>query len=1237
MEPVRAERGLWAAVAGGLVLATGAGAAAPNSALTCLQEPMFWMVGEHNRILIETPGDCGPLAVTAPPELELFDRWPWTKGDTRQRFYFRAKAPLAEGRISFKSGAYSLEVPVEILTWAQARMPRQFENWQLPRTFPMEGEDEHKKGTSFLSKEELAALRREGAPDVEAILRSLPPDDHFYDSMAECTLARVASLQNQYGEMSGCPVCGRKVFEGRSPFRPWLIDPQKHPWKVGCPECGRWFPSNDFAAGDRHSGEFPDDGWGYVKPGDPLPYCFIAYYAHWSYLGHYKASITRLCDAYARTGNREIGHTAALGLFRVAEQHLSMALNLNHRCRLMVDAVWTGQVPPQTKINIASRALHYQASWQTGEFPNYCAAMDKLWGFFDEADPGLLAFVQSRGHPEIRTMSDFRNFIEVGYFRTFLQACLDRCVVGNFPRSERAVAQGALFLNTPRSVELVDWLYNGDAMMRHFLTNDTFIDGSPSEAPDYNAKHARNFEALVEAMARVRELQPDRYPPEKYPPLTADPKCKRVYDFWIDYNTIGRTHAQVGDSGTIDAFDPPKPRQTAALAPSDFIGPYARTRDPRFARVLYDPRTQAPIPEVTDPELREAIRQEVAAHGWSIEQPSTLLDGCGHAILRAGEGDDRRALWVRYGRARVHGHHDMLTIGYEAKRRSLLPELGYPRSFDANTRLPWDANWATHYCARILGEGGPEPEGNMRWWQGGGEGRGHCKLFADGPWARVATAYTPLHEDVPPPEVARLRPERIMERTVSLIDLDEKDSYVVDVYRLQGGTEHYLSFHGPQYEREATIEGLELTKQTGGTLAGPDIARGQLAEWGKANPLLIAFPWMFDVSRSTARDPWSLDWPVRRHPDVRLRATLVPCAAVETALAKGTSPGGGEPYELQYVVQRTKGERPLRSQFVSVLEAYEGARRLSGVSRLKVETEDPSALPPVALRVRAGARADTVVTAFEAQPCTAGGVSTDGSFAVWSEDAGTLRRAYLVGGRRLKKGDAGMDAASAEWRGRIVAVDYGRRQVSIRPAAPYPAALVGRTLRITNEFSDCSHRIEAAANQGDVSVLTLQLDPRIGEGPVVGVEAGAVTSGATMGLSGLRYFHGKTLANQEEGSAAYRVSGVVGKRVIHLDATRHGSVPAGQLDRDFADRDGDGIRRFFIYDYGVGDTTSVPTLLSLRSTRPGLWELETPVDVTLSLAGQEPVVIRPGSEGKARGVSFTSKGGARMVITVSER
>jgi len=204
---------------GGLLVAATIQARAEDPALKCLQKPIAWMVGQQTRIVIETPSDCGPLDVALPKEVELFDRWPWQQGDTSQKFYFQAKTPLDGGELQFTSGDYSLALPVEILTWAQSREPRKFEQWDLPRIFPMDGKDEPKKGITFLDEEVLNQIRKAGLSGAEEIAKSLPEDAELFCSLPETTIPRAVFVQ--YHQPKGCPICGPKIFEGRSPFYPW--------------------------------------------------------------------------------------------------------------------------------------------------------------------------------------------------------------------------------------------------------------------------------------------------------------------------------------------------------------------------------------------------------------------------------------------------------------------------------------------------------------------------------------------------------------------------------------------------------------------------------------------------------------------------------------------------------------------------------------------------------------------------------------------------------------------------------------------------------------------------------------------------------------------------------------------------------------------------------------------------------------------------------------------------------
>ena len=275
-----------------------------------VQQPTFWIVGQWTRILIRTPADCGELLVNHPEPLTLLDRWPHRPGDTVQRFYFRATEPLVSGQITFRAGEHSLDLPVRVLSWEQVLSER-FEvplnppgaetrggiNWgdtlALPRLFPMQGRDERKSKPSYLTAEELENQRQSFQQDLRrhaAENLHLTADlQKLFHAIPESTIPRAVYVNNAVYQThpkpaKGCPECGEKIFSGRSSFYPWVLDRENQPFKVQCPECQRWFPSNDFAAGDMTSGDYPDDGWGYFD-GEGRPYSFVAYYVLQNYRG----------------------------------------------------------------------------------------------------------------------------------------------------------------------------------------------------------------------------------------------------------------------------------------------------------------------------------------------------------------------------------------------------------------------------------------------------------------------------------------------------------------------------------------------------------------------------------------------------------------------------------------------------------------------------------------------------------------------------------------------------------------------------------------------------------------------------------------------------------------------------------------------------------------------------------------------------------------------------------------
>lgn len=1187
-----------------LILATILSATGAWAELTILDQPVLVFPGQIFRIALAQPAGSGELAVEHPANVELFDRW---DQDERQRFYFRALQP-GEATVSFSGAGGELQIVVPVVPWAEATAPREYQGIELPRLWPMGGDlEQPKPGMTMHSPEELAAMRAAGAaPGRIAAQWVEMTDDQIFDiipgpSIPRTCLMVLGGYDADGGVGKGCPVCGTAIYEGRDGFYPWRFDPVNHPWKVGCPNCETWFPSNDWHEGDMHSGPFPDDGWGCepVEPvagrsGTPWRWPFIAYYHQWqAYMNTLTPGIVQSAAAYAATGDRRYAHACAVALFRFAESHLDMSANLSHRKRAFRDGVyqWPVGAPIASLIPRLSGSFSYiQPNWDTGRMEDAANAYDLIFDTIAD-DPALLAFVQSRNHPEIQTAEDLHRFYQTGIIRTCAQYGIDNAVSRNWPMQEAMIATMALALGTPQSLGLVDHLLNGWPALRYSLANQYLKDGAGHESEGYNAIQIRDMQGMADVLARIEAQHPDLYQPPQFISLAGDPKFRQMYDFCIDNSLIGRTITMTGDTGGTITTDPWPPRQGHPLSRAQFVSIYERTRDPRFAQVIYGP--DGALPAGLSEELAAEIRRIGEERGGEVPVPSNVLDGFGHAILRSGEGDRQRALWVRYGTAIQHRHPDMLSIGLEALTRKFLPELGYPEGW--TYAGAWESNWGTHYATHITGVATASfPIGGVE---------AFC-ASAPAQYARVSSQ-VPGEGD---------QPRR--ERVLVLVDIDEQDCYAIALERVFGGAEHTWSFHGPSGPTE--FAGVTLTPQGGGTIAGPDVPYRDVSYSRDGDGELRCLAFMPDPSVGEVRGPWEASFALEGQDGVMLHVTQLTPGDGRLSTAVCTAPGGRATYNATWCIMQRSGEAPLTSQYLTVLEPYEGQRRVRGIEPVRLTGdlmgED---FPPLALRVTGDEFTDTIIIQpRHGSPCATadGALTTDAEFALWRQRDGGLDTAVLVRGTALMSIDEGLTLAVPEYTGVIESCDWPNRTITVRwtealqgladqaiwtgaaagdaqrtmqvqftgAGAADASALVGRHLRISNAAGNrATHAVVAAEPIAGGVRLTLDYDARVGEGPVESCADGAVTSGVGFRLNAFGYYDGKTVAN-EDGSASWRLARIEGGKTCVLEAAADAPIPAATLTAAFGDRDGDGLPRLVLYDYGPGDTITIPCWAVVR-------------------------------------------------------
>ncbi|HEO69720.1 MAG TPA: hypothetical protein ENN80_00535 [Candidatus Hydrogenedentes bacterium] len=710
-----------------------------------------------------------------------------------------------------------------------------------------------------------------------------------------------------------CPACGTDV-----PMYNWKMDALERPWKVQCPHCSALFPTNDFEAfyrsglderglfepgrADRsllfnaeHSeAEDPlrgfgvDDGEGYVD-GDKRWRFIGAYLIYGQWKQAIVAGIRILAAAHVLTGEPHYAHKAAVMLDRVADVYPSFDFGA------------------QALVYEVKGARGYVSTWHDAceETREMVQAYDMIFEAIRD-DKDLVAFLSAKAeacgieNPKASWLDIQRN-IEGRILRDALNNRPK--ITTNYPRTEIAVAIILATLGW-KEHEQPYWEVV-DAMLKQA----TAVDGVTGEKglAGYSCFTIR---ALALFLAEFSKAEP-RFLAKV---VERHPRLRETYRFFIDTRCLDQYYPLSGDTGS---FAKPVGQYVGVqfLKPGlldqsfsywTFLPPsmytflwrlYELTGDEAYVQTLYDgnDRSLVGLPFDLYGENPEAFREQVAAvlerRGVEVDLGSVNKREWHLAILRSGQGVHRRALWLDYDSGGGHGHADGMNLGLFAKGLDLMPEFGYPPvqyGGWGSPRARWYTMTAAHNAVVVDGANTAN-------------GAGETTLWADGRVLHAMRANAP-----------QLNQGRRFERTALLIDVSDEAFYVVDVFRVSGGSDHAKFFHS--HFGEATPHGLALEPA---------------ADYGHGTH-------MRNFRMDAGVEPgWHVDWRVEDRYDllperaeVRLRYTDLTRDA-QAGLAEGWIVAGSfdstqELWIPRVVVRRqaTEGEA-LESTFVAVIQPYE--------------------------------------------------------------------------------------------------------------------------------------------------------------------------------------------------------------------------------------------------------------------------------------------------------------------------
>jgi len=738
-----------------------------------------------------------------------------------------------------------------------------------------------------------------------------------------------------------CPSCNKDV-----PMYNWKINVFAEPWKLACPHCGEKFPKNDFYAFyksglDEHglfkpelanrallfNTEHPDptdplhkfgvdDGTGYIE-GNKKWRFIGAYliYGQWKQL--ILGGIKALAEAYFLSDNVQAARKAAIMLDRIADVYPDFHFNEQGE-------VYEKRIP----YNNGYVSVWHDACEETRQL---VLAYDMIFEAIRN-DRELIDFLSEKAvrykllNPK-KSFVDIQRNIEERILKDPLKNPLK--IHCNYPKQRVVMAIIEAVLN---------WEGNKKRVMdqiKEIVTHATEIDGVTGEKglPGYSSF---TIGALGEFLGLFDRVDPDFMSNL----MREKPVLKQTWRFFIDTWCLQSYYPTAGDAlwfatkASVYRGMGLEMRKDFSMNPSPFsflFKLYQLTGDVAYVQAMLS-GTEYEIEEnlpfdffAEDPDkIRQEITDVVKKNGKIINLKSVRKDKWGLAILRSGNGDNARALWMDYDSGGMHAHKDGLNLGLFAHGLDILPDFGYPPvqfgGWSSDKSL-WYCMTAAHNTVVVDGRDqaglqfGSEPiSGTITAW---GDGKIFHVMQCDG-----SNLYPPL------PDVGFEGCSRY-ERTAALVDMNnEKNFYVIDIFRIKGGKDHarFISSHF-------------------GTVSFDGISLQPEEDYGY-NTQMRNFKGDSDPSPG-----WRVTWKISdRYNYLPENKQLGFCyidftrnvhvSLCEAWIVAGLYNASTETWIPRLMVRRRSHDNGLESNFVSVMETFERKSAIKSIRRLPLLSND---------------------------------------------------------------------------------------------------------------------------------------------------------------------------------------------------------------------------------------------------------------------------------------------------------
>ncbi len=389
-----------------------------------------------------------------------------------------------------------------------------------------------------------------------------------------------------------------------------------------------------------------------------------------------------------------------------------------------------------------------------------------------------------------------------------------------------------------------------------------------------------------------------------------------------------------------------------------------------------------------------------------LKTVSTICPGYGHASLGRGEAADQMQAQLHFSGGYGHAHLDNLNLTLFAKEREMLSDIGY-----THIKLrSWTVTTAGHNLVAVdrKPQSYRDSDGDLlAFFPDAG---GVAMVEADGKRAYANIAGLDMYR-----------------RMLVTVPVSDADAYVIDLFRVRGGTMHDWLMHGSADHQMTAQCSVTLTPGRENMLEAGDQWQEPRTEGSSFNPYGV----IREVAEAKTEDNVITTFAYADEPDKGVRVHLL--GAPETAVYLGRSPSvrqakkdSNKAYDYwmpQLLVRRQAADGDtLQSTFVAVEEPYSGRPFISRVEPVPLTPPDRNA---VALRVTHGNAVDTIISTLDEQPYperrTAEGIAIKGRLGLVRQVQGRITGMWLFDGTALTGDDWSLKPESRSYAGTIIA------------------------------------------------------------------------------------------------------------------------------------------------------------------------------------------------------------------------